>query len=423
LLLHSYLLVYENGFGGDRFRHLGSESRIISGLEYQPTLLSKNIWWKQIGPIGIPAALVDSAKLSYGTMWSLEVIAAKIVGLPVFQINRYLLPLLWSVFLTIIIYLLAYLLKPDKKFALMAALLSNSFYLFQYYGAQGLPASYGLIWLAFYLLFLINYIRDPNRQKIILLLAGLVLMYFNYSLAFLLSSIGLILAVALVKKKSLAYPISGMAILALVALDYLSSSAYKFIGFDKIFSIWTIGNLIDFESLSRFIPWIGEWHLLELVLLVVFLIALGVMLVRIFWRKDRAWLLMGLMAVIILVAYFLSYCFLDGEHSLARRLTLFAVLSLILMFASGLTEVMKSRRNWLIGGAGLVLLTMLTYYSGPALYISISDRDLSKASLMWHDLGGKTGYCIKDDEEVILALEFVSAKDFQETINNQNCQK
>ena len=69
LMIHSYSLVYQEGFGGDRWRHLGSENRILQELPYQPTLLTDNLWQKNILGINIPQALIAGPKLSYGFEW------------------------------------------------------------------------------------------------------------------------------------------------------------------------------------------------------------------------------------------------------------------------------------------------------------------------------------------------------------------
>ncbi|MFA5020613.1 MAG: hypothetical protein WC517_00950 [Patescibacteria group bacterium] len=420
LLIHSYLLVYQNGFGGDRFRHLGSEERLIQEREYQPTLLTDNLWLKTIGPLTYPQALTSPAKLSYGTMWSLEVIAAKLSGLSVFQVNRFLLPILWSIFLTVIIFALAFLLRPDKRLALLAAWLANSFYLFQYYGAQGLPAAYGLLWLAFYFIFLISHLKNPSRLKFWLLLIGLILMYFNYSLAFLLASLGFIFVLTLIKKKKLIYVLAPLAILGLVGLDYLSSLTVAF-SISKIWPAWLVGNLLDFHALSRFGPLFGWRSELELLLAVGFFALLSVALAKIWQRQDPAWLLVALMAKIILVAYFLSYWFWDGEHSLSRRLTLFAVLFLVLILADAADRAIRGRKSLTAVGLALILFSALAYYSGPVLDLAVTAQDLDRARVIWPAIRDQKDSCVEEPLSVILALEYVSAKEFQEAVNIINC--
>jgi hypothetical protein len=184
-LIHGYLLVYHNGFGGDRFRHLGSENRILQGIEYQPTFVTTNLWWTSIGSISIPQVLIDRVKVSYGFQWSLEVIASQITGIGVFQINRFLMPLLWSLLLTFFTYVAGVMIFDNKSKALFAALLSNSFYLLQYYGAQGLPASYGLLVLAGNILWWLAYLKTGKKQILAVAIGFTILSYFNYSLAFL----------------------------------------------------------------------------------------------------------------------------------------------------------------------------------------------------------------------------------------------
>ena len=425
LFIHSYLLVYANGFGGDRFRHLGSEQRIMQELEYQPTLLTKDVWLKQIGPVKIPQALIDSAKLSYGAMWSLEIIAAKITGISIFQINRFFMPLLWSLFLPLIVFVLCWLVWPDKKFALLGAMISNGLYLFQYYGAQGLPASYGLLWLAFFLIFLIAWLQGGGRRLLAITLFFLVLMYFNYLLSFILAVLSFLLVLGLKLKKIYFWLALPLVIAVLVTLDYFFSPQFA-PSLVRLVNTWVAGNFIYFVSSARLANWIGEWHIfVDFVFVLVFISSMIYLLFRVF-KKNTAWQFMAGFLVMIMAAYFISWPIFGGEHSISRRLTLFAALPLVFLIAYAFMKTAVSGRGHIAAVAILALFTAFNWYSGPILNISISDRDLARAQAIWTDYQKlptsiQDKYCVKDDLSVILALEYFSGKEFQETINNQKC--
>jgi len=426
LFIHSYLLAYTNGFGGDRFRHLGSEQRIMAELEYQPTLLSKNIWFKQIGLLKIPQAFIDSAKLSYGSMWSLEVIAAKITGIGIFQINRLLLPLLWSLFLPLIVFALCWLVWPDKKFALLGAMISNSLYLFQYYGAQGLSASYGFLWLAFYLLFLFAWLRRGGRRLLVIILFFLILMYFNYLLAFILAVLSVFLACALRLQKIYFWLALILSVAVLAILDYFSSPQIAW-SLSKLVDAWVAGNFVYFVPSARLADLLGQSHIfLDFIFVLVFVPGIIYSLFKVF-KQSIAWQLIAGFLIMIVAAYLITWPILSGEHLVSRRLSLFAALPLVFIIAYNFKKLAMSRHGMIVAIVILALFTAYDWYSGPILNINISDRDLDLARAVWTDYqklpaSVQNKYCIKDDLSVILALEYFSGKEFQETINNQKCQ-
>lgn len=413
-LIHSYLLVYHNGFGGDRFRHLASEERLIQGLEYQPTLLTDHIWFKNLGPIKYPQALTDSAKLSYGTQWSLEVAASKLLQVSVFQINRWLLPVLWSLLVPLLVYILASLLISSRRVALLASGLSGSFYLLQYYGAQGLPASYGVLTFLYAMILYLTWLKTGNKKLLVAALIFSGLTYFNYSLAFILTISFGALILAMNYQRRFSKYLAVAIILLLVILDITWPIKLGF-SFSAVIDAWRSANLFFFNgSIDAAIglP----------IFLIMLAVILGFALKSVKKNNTTASLISQFFAIIIL-AYLISWVFFGGDHVLARRLMLFATVFLPFIIASGL-EFLPVRPK--IAPLIVVILSLLTtysHYSGPVLEVGVTDRDISKALLIWNDIKYQSNYCVKDDIGVILALEYVSAKGFQETINSQNCLK
>lgn len=420
-LVHSYLLVYQNGFGGDRFRHLGSENRLLQGLDYQPTLLTKDLWMVNLGPFKIPQALVDRAKTSYSFQWSIEAFTSQLTGVGVFQINKFFLPISWSLVFTFLSYLIGLLIFSDRNKALIPAVIANGFYLLQYYGAQGLPASYGILVVLAIMPIWLTYLKTGEKK--ILLLAGALtaLSYFNYSLSFLtLIALGF-LSLAMLRGRSWGVVASVFISLFMFGLELFDGNHFDFF-LGKIRSTWSAGNLLYFNSLSRFS--FVNVDLLEIIdiLFVIFFIFVSLFALWRCWaKKDSLHLTLCLMFFSLISTYVFSWALLSGEHSLARRLTLFSSVFFIFILAEPIHNLLVGKKSQL-AVIGLSTLFVINFYSGPVLKVNVSDRDREKAEAIWKDISRLDSYpCIEDDLEVILALEAVSAKRFQETINNDNC--
>jgi len=419
--IHSYLLVYQNGFGGDRFRHLGSENRLLQGLDYQPTLLTKDLWTVNLGPIKIPQALVDRAKISYGLQWSIETFSSQLTGVGVFQINKFVLPIFWSLCFTFLSYLIGLLIFSDRNKALISALIGNGLYLLQYYGAQGLPASYGVLVVLAVIPLWLSYLK--NGEKKILLLAGgfTALSYFNYSLSFLaLLALGF-LTLALRKNRWLGIIAAGAIALFMFGLELLDGNRFDFF-LGKIRSAWSAGSLLYFNSLSRFsFVDAGLLEALDILFAIIFILVSLLACWQCWKKNDAVRLAVCLMFFSLTATYVFSWTLLSGEHSLARRLTLFSSVFFIFILTEPIHDFVVAKKSQL-AVIFLSLLFTISFYSGPLLKVNVSDRDWAKAEAIWKDISKLDSYpCVDDDLEVILALEAVSAKRFQETINNNNC--
>lgn len=409
LLIHSYLLVYQEGFGGDRWRHLASENRILAEKEYQPTLMTDDLWQSEILGLKIPRALVDPGKISYGLQWSLEIIASRVTGIEVFQINRFLLPLLWSIFLPLIIAALAGLIWRDRLFILFSAALSGFFYLLQYYGAQGLPVGYGALWWCFFLLLAAAAFRDPARRLWPALVPLAALMYFNYSLAFILSALALVLGLAFKLKPAGKYPIICLSAISIFVLEIILAGGQ--LAFNGWWSWWRDGNLLFFEA-GRALPLMSSYKFLALS--IIFIIILASIIVNIFRCKNRLMNFVAWLFIIIMTNYALSWIFLDSNLNLARRLTVFAALLLPLLIGWGIIENLKKMKKPALALMLIIicLLGVLAYRSGPVLSVSVSQADWWAAQRVWQEIKDDPGnYCVLGDLGLLLPLETLSAKE------------
>ena len=181
-LIHSYLpIVYEAGYGGDKWRHLGTEKQIIEGRTISPSFLDKPIAMSKIGSLNVPSVLIAGNKTSYANQWSATVILSYILQIDIFWIDLLLVFLLWSIFMPLIFFQIGLFAIPGNKlFALLMALVTNIFYSLQVIGAITIPVSFGNLFLVFSLVFLIYLFK--KKSKPLLFLVGLlsIMMYFNY---------------------------------------------------------------------------------------------------------------------------------------------------------------------------------------------------------------------------------------------------
>lgn len=414
-LIHSYLLVYSQGFGGDKWRHLGSEERILAGLTYQPTLLTDDIWYKKLAGLTVPRALIAGPKISYGFQWSLAMMTAKIFHGDIFIVDKYLVLVLWSLFLPYLIFMLAWQIKDKSLYALLAAASTLIFYLLQYYGSQTLPISLSLLYFIFFISCLLAYLH--KRQNIILafLLFLIALSYFGYSLAFIILILALIWALALRLKQFKKYLVFSFLSLAIFIMEAVSG----FSNFKTSFSITEIindafvkGSFLFFER-GHFLPLtLKYWPILSLIISLAFGYICLINFYKMGREKRETHLFLIGLSLILFINYLLSWFFLDGLHTLVRRMNVFMVLIWVFILSYGVFDWAKTKTKAMLVVATLSLVGVLTYASGPILEASVSSDDSLAMKYVWAEVVyQKQAYCVLADTWPLLALEAYSAKE------------
>lgn len=414
-LMHSYLLVYLEGFGGDRWRHLGAENRILSEMIYQPTLLTNNIWYKTVLGVNIPRALIAGPKISYGFEWSLGIIVYKISHFNIFILDKYLILFLWSLFVPLVVFVLALQIKDKKNQAILTSALTLIFYILQYYGSQTLPISFSVLYFLFLISCFLAYLK--NKQNIILafLIFLTALSYFGYSLAFIILIISLVWLLTVSLKPLIKYFIFIILSLSIFLVEIISS----FSNFKKQFSIMEIvtnifvkGNFLFFEH-GQFLPMATRYW--PIISLVISLVLGGILVISIFQmlkeKREPYTFLVGL-SLILFINYLLSWVFLDGLHTLTRRMNVFMVLLFIFILAYFLSNLIttKFRVYWAV--IIFSLLGVLTYASGPVLEAMVTHDNVVSMQYVWQQIyNNPKDNCILADTWPLLALESYSAKE------------
>lgn len=414
-LMHAYLLVYSEGFGGDRWRHIGSENRILAEITYQPTLLTNDIWYQNIFGIKIPRALVAGPKISYGFQWSLIAMTSKITSFDVYVLDKYFGFILWSLFLPLISFVLAFQIKARRRYALLASALTLVFYLLQYYGSQTLPISFSVLYFLFLISCFLAYLK--NKQNIILYFLTFltIISYFSYVLSFIILVISLVWLLSVNFSNIKKYFIFITLGLVIFLADFFSglSNIRNDFNFANIWSdVFVGGNFLFFEVGDFLIQPIKYWSLLSLSISLM----VGIfILISIFKNPKNQKPISSYFICLFFILtfnYLSSWILLDGLHSLARRMNLFIVSLLVFILAFGLYSYVTTKLRAVVAILALSLLGILTYSSGPVLEASVTKDDTMAMQYVWSILKDNSeNHCVLADTWPLLALEAYSAKE------------
>ena len=145
-LLHAYLpLSHDLPWGGDVWRHLAVEERLMEGGQVLPVLFGDEAKWVEKIGIDIPEVLISPYKYSYSQLWGSSVLLAKTFSVNLLLINKWLVPILFSLVMTFVLYRIGWLLFGNKRQGLWLVWLSFIPFSFQALGGLTLPVSLGYL--------------------------------------------------------------------------------------------------------------------------------------------------------------------------------------------------------------------------------------------------------------------------------------
>ena len=178
-------------WGGDVWRHLAVENKLISGEPELPVLFGqgktfRNYEITKLGNYKIPDVLVVPHKYSYGQLWGTSVAIAKIFDVSLLTVNKWLVPILWSVAMPILLFRIGTLLFASKRYGLWLAGLMAFPFSWQALGSLTLPVSLGYITFFFVLSLWLEYLFNKEKSQRNLALLFATFMVFGYSLHFIL---------------------------------------------------------------------------------------------------------------------------------------------------------------------------------------------------------------------------------------------
>jgi len=449
-LLHAYLpAVYETGFGGDKWRHLASEAKLMQGEVYSPALFGEQVRYVSLGPIQLPEVLVAGNKTSYGNQWGITIALAKFLHLDIFWVDYWLGFLLWSIVVPLLLYKFGALFIGKARFRLLLAFLPSLFYTFQVFGSITIPVAFGHVFFFWVLYLWLIYLRDGSSRVRNFALALSALMYFGYILNFLLiwEVAAMVLVLRLVKQKTARRISVGILLIMYICLlpvlemfmGYGGFDFYKFTarGIFEAFAdaFGVISGLVSFiprpihidqgnwlynqTRLTQSSASLFSWGILpfRFTTLVWAFILLSIEKIRRL-EKKRIAVFLGVGLLVIFLNYIISWYLMSGNHILARRLDMTIVWLLIVFLSMGIWYVLESGFSFLKTNHKRVGVCMLlaviatsTYTSGPVLEVVTVD-EVRAAAYVWEHIDKTDGrYCVIANTWPLLALETVSARE------------
>lgn len=444
LLTHGYLgFSHQLPYGGDVWRHLGVEKQLAAGQMIVPTLIGEGARTSQIFGINLPTVLIEPYKYIYSQYWAWQVMLNQLTNLSLLTIHRLALPLIWSLIIPILLFLIGQSLFKNDKSALILSLGSCLLFPWQSLGALSAPVALGLIMFLFGLWLLLSGFEHHSRQLKQIAWGWGLMMFFSYPLYLIIyglsaiwlwfwhwqtgrpgRQIGLIsflIAIVSLAALPMIELVSGYSQLAnqvnwpMVFKQIVSGLlGWHFIQLmpTDIFTFnWIFNQTPQVAFVSNiFIAWRG-WVIL-VVILIWFLAGWGI--IKSFTRCSAAVRAITSLAIILLVDYIFNWFWLSGERIFTRRLDLIISILIAFLVIVGVQylapKVSWSNNRWFIIGLAAVIgwFGVATYTSGPDLMV-VSFNQYQLAEKIWQNSDQQTDhYCILASDQVILILEGVS---------------
>ncbi|MBI4992658.1 MAG: hypothetical protein HZC26_00775 [Candidatus Magasanikbacteria bacterium] len=459
VLLSSYLpFSHQLPWGGDVWRHLAVEKQLQAGEPILPVLFGSKVGWREVAGINLPEVFLSPQKLAYSQLWGISVLLAETLRVDLVAINRWLMPVLWSIVMPFILFRIGWLVFGSRRSGLWLAWLSFLAFPFQALGALTLPVSLGYLNFFFVLMLWLQYWRDRGRSQRRYALLFSMLMVFGYSLQFILILLAVVLSsivcyllkrinneqltISNLMVKPVVFLIGAASIPAIeIASGYSSfNSINRLSNLKQLagqFTGWFYASAIRPHDILTGNIWFNHtpdyafvenifnnwrWWLLPLMAVLICLFIFSFVSV---WRDraERRWLMLLNLAGAVVGGYLLSWTFLTGDHLLTRRLDLMFVFLWILFLIYILSKWLNSwqARRWMIRAVVLLVVFILswfgalTYASAPDMRV-VSEGEFGVVSDLRYEIEpalslpkGDRRYCVLADTWVLLPLEGLSS--------------
>ncbi len=456
LLLHFYLPAsHILPWGGDVWRHIGVEQKLLDGEFYPPVLFGPEAKWREMAKIDLPEAFIILNKYAYGQLWGTSVFLSNALGFNLLAINKWLIPILWGVFMPLIFFRLGRILFGSWRAGLILSAAASIPFSFQALGGLTLPVSLGYLTFFFTLTLWFQYLCDQNvwQKRIATLFA--LLMLFGYSLHFILIWLVILLSCLFklcsagnnifsfsAKELWLKYILGAGSVILLVLffplIELLSKVSRLPVNpdwFGQIkqlagqFSGWFFaGGIRPHDTLSGNIifnhtpGWafvsnlftVWRWHIMPIMIMIWLLVFGGLYFSR--QAKVRLpWIVLRCLFAAAVGGYLVSWFILEGDRSLVRRLDGLAAFLILVFLFSALASIWKNNRlEKLIKPAVLFLVLIFSwlectaYASGPDMRV-VSVNEYNAADYIFNRIDLKeNNHCVLADTWILLVLEGLS---------------
>jgi len=448
-LLHSYLpATHQLVYGADAWRHIAIEEQIVAG-ETLPEV--------KITDASVTTDLVSSiGKLSYSQFWAFVAIFQRFTGISLLTLFAWLQPLLWALFVPLLLYEIAQSIGWNEQISLFFAWLGFLPYTWQVGGSFTLPVTVGFVMWLFLVLLLLKRMANPEPLQLLFLLPIGILSLFGYALYFILFWIAFF-TMELVRLKD------HFSTLLIVIFVLLVSAIFPVIEWKAGFSTWPSAQPV-LESVKQFVGNFSAFYLAtgprphaistgNIIFnqvpsyayvaniftimrwwVVVFMLGFFGFVFFGWYRavvdgckgipdvnnlnlenqnqQRRAYVWLLVFGSALFLSYFISRYFFGGEHSLTRRFDI--VIALVLLLFVGIAINFWSKKLF-SSNVGIIFILITTiaiatsYSLGPDTNaVSIDEYDAM--SYIWQQDKNLTNHCIIANVYPLLALEAISGK-------------
>jgi hypothetical protein len=416
LLLHSYLpLTHKLVYGPDGWRHMANEMNIIGEkkmVEVATTDTKKSL-----------VQSLDLGKLSYGQMWGIKAILVRTINLDLIFVTAWLVPIVWSVILTILLYLIGLEIFSTSKKALFFSWLSFLPFTWQFAGSMTLPNNWGFLFWLFFVLLLIRRMQKPNKNQPAILALFFVSIFFGYSLYFIIGFVSWMVAEVLMYMKSKHSDEVGQSGALVETQNFASLLQRGMLIIFAALSIPIFELLSGYSALRLSIAWLAQikqcvgnflaiyiaagprshyiltgnvifnqppaYHFVQTFLtmnrwwLVMFMLLFWCAVIGglkyFFRKKESQYIWIGILTIGFLINYFVGRYVFVGEQVLSRRLDNVVAFFLVTCFAAGLFYIYdkflinKKIKTWC--AVFLVLLISLAFLSSSSFSSNFAFRE------------------------------------------------
>jgi hypothetical protein len=442
-------------YGPDGWRHMANEMNIIGEkkmVEVATTDTKKSL-----------VQSLDLGKLSYSQMWGIKAILVRTINLDLIFVTAWLVPIVWSVILTILLYLIGLEIFSTSKKALFFSWLSFLPFTWQFAGSMTLPNNWGFLFWLFFVLLLIRRMQKPNKNQPAILALFFVSIFFGYSLYFIIGFVSWMVAEVLMYMKSKHSDEVGQSDALVETQNFASLLQRGMLIIFAALSIPIFELLSGYSALRLSIAWLAQikqcvgnflaiyiaagprshyiltgnvifnqppaYHFVQTFLtmnrwwLVMFMLLFWCAVIGglkyFFRKKESQYIWIGILTIGFLINYFVGRYVFVGEQVLSRRLDNVVAFFLVTCFAAGLFYIYdkflinKKIKTWC--AVFLVLIISLAisagYSLGPANE-SVSENDYRAMQYIWQDEQNEVDntYCVVADVYPLLALEQISSK-------------
>ncbi len=433
--LHCYLaLTHSFFYGADGWRYIANETRFL----YEQSFLSSTL--------SQAANAFDWGRLSYASLWGLSTFLVRLTGVDFISLHKWLMPVLWSVFVPVMVFEIARKLGLSNKKALFLTWLGLLPFAWQAGGVFTIANNFSFVWFLLLVLLLISWWQERMKSQLILLIFFGLISIFQYGLYFILFWFlfagGEMIRMVTGEKISTKIRCSLLVIMTVLSIGFIpiTEIILKYAMWPtlhlqifvqlkvaiKNFTGWflavgpidqSIGNIIfnqvpPHAFVANLFTLHRSWIVVSMVLLWL-LVMVGLVQSMCSQKKERITLSIGFVG--LLGGYSISRFFLIGEKVLSRRLenvlAFFIILFLVLGLGYFYEKFSDARKKYVLiaGVVAFSVMIIASYSLGPDEQV-VSKDEYGGIAYVWQNMDKSSKPCVIADTFPLLVLESLSQK-------------